>query len=62
MDVQILETYRCFTTKKTMRYLNKCNIKYQLIDMIENGMSKGECKRIKQETIGFCPVVWKGWN
>lgn len=42
MNIQIFGTKKCFDTKKAERYFKERKIKYQLIDMKEKGMSKGE--------------------
>ena len=41
MNIQIFGTKKCFDTKKAERYFKERNIKYQLIDLKEKGMSKG---------------------
>jgi len=48
MNIQIFGTKKCFDTKKAERYFKERNIKYQLIDMKEKGMSKGEYNSVKQ--------------
>lgn len=42
MNIQIFGTKKCFDTKKTERFFKERGIKYQLIDMKEKGMSRGE--------------------
>ena len=37
----------CFDTKKVERFFKERRIKYQLIDMKEKGISKGENRTIK---------------
>ncbi len=48
MNIQIFGTTKCFDTKKAQRYFKERNIKFQLIDMKEKGLSKGEYNSIKQ--------------
>ena len=48
MNIQIFGTKKCFDTKKAERYFKERNIKYQLIDLKEKGMSKGEYTSVKQ--------------
>lgn len=53
MGVQIFGTKKCFDTKKAERYFKERNLPYQLIDMKEKGMSKGEFRSIKQAVKGL---------
>ena len=46
MNIQIFGTKKCFDTKKAERYFKERNIKYQLIDLKEKGMSKGELNNV----------------
>lgn len=48
MNIQIFGTKKCFDTKKAERYFKERKVKYQLIDMKEKGMSKGEYNSVKQ--------------
>lgn len=57
MNIQIFGTNKCFDTKKAMRYFKERNIKYQFIDMKENGMSKGEYTSVKQAVGGLDAMV-----
>ncbi|MBD7911327.1 MULTISPECIES: arsenate reductase family protein [Clostridium] len=47
MNIQIFGTKKCFDTKKAERFFKERRIKYQLIDMKEKGMSKGELNSVK---------------
>lgn len=42
MNIQIFGAKKCFDTKKAERFFKERGIKYQLIDMREKGMSRGE--------------------
>ena len=42
MNIQIFGKSKCFDTKKAERYFKERKIKYQMIDMKEKGISKGE--------------------
>ncbi|WP_238918872.1 arsenate reductase family protein [Clostridium sp. YIM B02555] len=42
MNIQIFGTKKCFDTKKAERFFKERNVKYQLIDINEKAMSKGE--------------------
>ncbi len=53
MNIQIFGTKKCFDTKKAERYFKERNIKYQLIDLKEKGMSKGEYTSVKQAVGGL---------
>ena len=53
MNIQIFGTKKCFDTKKAERYFKERRIKYQLIDMKEKGMSKGEFNSVKQAVGGL---------
>lgn len=48
MNIQIFGKSKCFDTKKAERYFKERGIKYQLIDILQKGMSKGECNSVKQ--------------
>ncbi len=48
MNIQIFGTKKCSDTRKAERFFKERRIKYQLIDMKEKGMSKGEFNSIKQ--------------
>lgn len=48
MNIQIFGKPKCFDTKKAERYFKERGIKYQLIDMTQKGMSKGEFSSVKQ--------------
>jgi arsenate reductase len=53
MNIQIFGKSKCFDTKKAERYFKERGIKYQLIDIIQKGMSKGEFNSIKQALGGY---------
>ncbi|MFI3201200.1 MAG: ArsC family transcriptional regulator [Eubacteriales bacterium] len=48
MNIQIFGTTKCFDTKKAQRYFKERNIKFQLVDIKEKGLSKGEYHSIRQ--------------
>ena len=60
MNIQIFGTKKCFDTKKAERYFKERNIKYQLIDLKEKGMSKGEFTSVAQVNGGLENMV--NWN
>ncbi len=53
MNIHIFGTKKCFDTKKAERYFKERNIKYQLTDLKEKGMSKGEYTSVKQAVGGL---------
>lgn len=46
MNIQIFGIKKSFDTKKAERYFKERRIKFQLIDMKEKGMSKGELSSV----------------
>ena len=48
MNIQIFGKSKCFDTKKAERYFKERRIKYQAIDMVRYGMSKGELTSVLQ--------------
>lgn len=42
MNIQIFGKSKCFDTKKAERWFKERNIKYQFIDILSKGLSKGE--------------------
>ncbi len=57
MNLQIFGKAKCFDTKKAERYFKERGIKYQLIDLKEKGMSKGEYNSIKQAVGGIDALI-----
>ena len=53
MNIQIFGKSKCFDTKMAERYFKERKIKYQLINMTEKGMSKGEYNSVKQAVGGY---------
>ncbi len=47
MNVQIYGKNKCFDTKKAERYFKERRIKYQFIDVLKYGMSRGELNSVK---------------
>lgn len=48
MNIQIFGIKKCSDTRKAERFFKERRIKYQLIDMKEKGMSRGEFNSVKQ--------------
>ena len=42
MNIQIFGKAKCFDTKKAERYFKERRIKYQYVDILKYGMSRGE--------------------
>lgn len=57
MNIQIFGTKKCFDTKKAERYFKERGIKYQLIDMKEKGMSRGEFMSVMQSVGGISSMI-----
>lgn len=53
MNIQIFGTKKSADTRKAERYFKERRIKYQLIDMKEKGMSKGEFTSILRAVGGL---------
>ena len=47
MNIQIFGKTKCFDTKKAERYFKERRIKYQFVDTIKFGMSRGELNSVK---------------
>ena len=47
MNIQIFGKSKCFDTKKAERYFKERRIKYQRIDIVGVGMSRGEFNSVK---------------
>ncbi len=56
MNIQIFGKAKCFDTKKAERYFKERRIKYQYIDIIKYGMSRGELKSVCS-TLGMDAIV-----
>jgi len=53
MNIQIFGSKKCFDTKKAERYFKERRIKYQLIDILDKGLSKGEYTSVSQAVGGM---------
>ena len=42
MNIQIFGKSKCFDTKKAQRYFKERRVKFQNVDILKFGMSKGE--------------------
>lgn len=57
MNIQIFGTKKCSDTRKAERYFKERRIKYQMIDMKEKGMSKGEFSSIMKAVGGVDKMI-----
>lgn len=53
MNIQIFGKAKCFDTKKAERYFKERGQKFQSIDIVRFGISKGEFISVKQSVGGF---------
>lgn len=53
MNIQIFGKAKCFDTKKAERYFKERGIRFQRIDILQKGLSRGEFKSIKQAVGGL---------
>ena len=56
MNIQIFGKSKCFDTKKAERYFKERRIKYQFIDVLRYGMSRGELNAVKS-AVGLDAMV-----
>ena len=52
MNIQIFGKNKCFDSKKAERWFKERRIKYQYIDAVKYGMSRGEFQSVKS-AVGF---------
>ncbi len=57
MNIQIFGKSKCFDTKKAERYFKERGIKYQFIDIVKYGMSKGEYNSVKNAVGGMKNLI-----
>ena len=58
MNIQIYGKSKCFDTKKAERYFKERRIKYQFIDVLRYGMSRGELNSVKN-AVGLDALIDK---
>lgn len=59
MNIQIFGKSKCFDTKKAERYFKERGIKFQAVDLLRFGMSRGELTSVAK-TVGLETLVdWK---
>ena len=57
MNIQIFGKSKCFDTKKAERYFKERGIKFQSIDIVKYGMSKGEYDSVKVAVGGMYALI-----
>ena len=57
MNIQIFGTSKCFDTKKAQRYFKERSVKFQMIDLKEKGMSRGEFDNVARALGGWEKMV-----
>jgi arsenate reductase-like glutaredoxin family protein len=57
MNIQIFGKTKCFETKKAERYFKERKIKYQLVDILRFGLSKGEYQSVKTAVGGMKNLI-----
>jgi arsenate reductase-like glutaredoxin family protein len=57
MNIQIFGKSKCFDTKKAERYFKERGVKYQYIDIIKYGISKGEYNSVKSALGGISSFI-----
>lgn len=57
MNIQIFGTRKSFDTKKAERYFKERSIKYQFINLLDKGFSKGEFNSVCQALGGYEPLI-----
>lgn len=57
MNIQIFGSKKSFDTKKAERYFKERRVQYQMIDMKEKGMSKGELTSVMQAVGGLDALI-----
>ena len=57
MNIQIFGTTKCFDTKKAQRYFKERGIRFQMIDLKEKEMSRGEFENVSRALGGWQALV-----
>ena len=57
MNIQIFGKNKCFDTKKAQRYFKERGIKFQLVDILDKGLSKGELNSVCQAVGGVDKLI-----
>ena len=57
MNIQIFGKAKCFETKKAERYFKERNIKFQSVDILKKGLSRGEYKSVADAAGGMDALI-----
>jgi arsenate reductase-like glutaredoxin family protein len=57
LNIQIFGKSKCFDTKKAERYFKERNIKFQSVDILKYGLSKGEYSGVKKALGGMDALI-----
>lgn len=57
MNIQIFGKTKCFDTKKAQRWFKERNLKFQMIDLAQKGMSKGELDSVLKAVGGLNALI-----
>lgn len=57
MNIQIFGKSKCFDTKKAERYFKERGVKFQSVDLLQKGMSRGEFNSVKQAVGGYEKMI-----
>ena len=57
MNIQIFGKNKCFDTKKAQRWFKERGIKFQMIDLAQKGMSRGELDSVLKAAGGLDALI-----
>jgi len=57
MNIQIFGKSKCSETKKAERYFKERNIKFQFVDIVKYGLSKGEYESVKSAVGSMASLI-----
>lgn len=57
MNIQIFGKSKCFNTKKAQRWFKERKIKFQMVDLAQKGLSKGELDSVLKAVGGLDAVT-----
>ena len=57
MNIQVFGKSKCFDTKKAERYFKERGVKFQSIDIVKYGLSKGEYSSVKTAVGGMEALI-----
>ena len=57
MNIQIFGKNKCFDTKKAERYFKERGVKFQSVDILKYGLSKGEYESVKRAVGGMGALI-----